>query len=115
MSSAMAEMPKVDFSGFASKLKDIKVPEIDTSAFDELKEKASSALDDATSALDDFDPNALQAQLQSKVSEIQSTPAPVTVPSIPKPSVSVTIETPSASVEMPAMPAMPAMRGIMPT
>ena len=109
MSSAMAEMPKVDFSGFASKLKDIKVPEIDTSAFDELKEKASSALDDATSALDDFDPNALQAQLQSKVSEIQSTPAPVTVPSIPKPSVSVTIETPSASVEMPAMPAMPAM------
>ena len=37
MSSAMAEMPKVDFSGFASKLKDIKVPEIDTSAFDELK------------------------------------------------------------------------------
>ena len=109
MSSAMAEMPKVDFSGFASKLKDIKVPEIDTSAFDELKEKASSALDDATSALDDFDPNALQAQLQSKVSEIQSTPAPVTVPSIPKSSVSVTIETPSASVEMPAMPAMPAM------
>ena len=109
MSSAMAEMPKVDFSGFASKLKDIKVPEIDTSAFDELKEKASSALDDATSALDDFDPNALQAQLQSKVSEIQSTPAPVTVPSIPEPSVSVTIETPSASVEMPAMPAMPAM------
>ena len=109
MSSAMAEMPKVDFSGFASKLKDIKVPEIDTSAFDELKEKASSALDDATSALDDFDPNALQAQLQSKVSEIQSTPAPVTVPSVPKPSVSVTIETPSASVEMPAMPAMPAM------
>ena len=109
MSSAMAEMPKVDFSGFASKLKDIKVPEIDMSAFDELKEKASSALDDATSALDDFDPNALQAQLQSKVSEIQSTPAPVTVPSIPKPSVSVTIETPSASVEMPAMPAMPAM------
>ena len=109
MSSAMAEMPKVDFSGFASKLKDIKVPEIDTSAFDELKEKASSALDDATSALDDFDPNALQAQLQSKVSEIQSTPAPVTVPSIPKPSVSVTIETPSASVEMPAMPAMPEM------
>ena len=109
MSSAMAEMPKVDFSGFASKLKDIKVPEIDTSAFDELKEKASSALDDATSALDDFDPNALQAQLQSKVSEIQSTPAPVTVPSVPKPSVSVTIETPSASVEMPAMPAMPEM------
>ena len=109
MSSAMAEMPKVDFSGFASKLKDIKVPEIDTSAFDELKEKASSALDDATSALDDFDPNALQAQLQSKVSEIQSTPAPVTVPSIPKPSVSVTIETPSASVEMPAMPEMPAL------
>ena len=109
MSSAMAEMPKVDFSGFASKLKDIKVPEIDTSAFDELKEKASSALDDATSALDDFDPNALQAQLQSKVSEIQSTPAPVTVPSIPEPSVSVTIETPSASVEMPAMPAMPEM------
>lgn len=109
MSSAMAEMPKVDFSGFASKLKDIKVPEIDTSAFDELKEKASSALDDATSALDDFDPNALQAQLQSKVSEIQSTPVPVTVPSIPKPSVSVTIETPSASVEMPAMPAMPEM------
>ena len=109
MSSAMAEMPKVDFSGFASKLKDIKVPEIDTSAFDELKEKASSALDDATSALDDFDPNALQAQLQSKVSEIQSTPAPVTVPSIPEPSVSVTIETPSASVEIPAMPAMPAM------
>ena len=109
MSSAMAEMPKVDFSGFASKLKDIKVPEIDTSAFDELKEKASSALADATSALDDFDPNALQAQLQSKVSEIQSTPVPVTVPSIPKPSVSVTIETPSASVEMPAMPAMPEM------
>ena len=109
MSSAMAEMPKVDFSGFASKLKDIKVPEIDTSAFDELKEKASSALDDATSALDDFDPNALQAQLQSKVSEIQSTPAPVTVPSIPKPSVSVTIETPSASVEMPAIPALPGM------
>ena len=109
MSSAMAEMPKVDFSGFASKLKDIKVPEIETSAFDELKEKASSALDDATSALDDFDPNALQAQLQSKVSEIQSTPAPVTVPSIPKPSVSVTIETPSASVEMPAIPAMPGM------
>merc|ERR1712216_680810 len=58
---------------------------------------------------DDFDPNALQAQLQSKVSEIQSTPAPVTVPSVPEPSVSVTIETPPAPVEMPAMPAMPAM------
>ena len=117
--SAMPEMPKVDFGGFASKLKDIKVPEIDTSALDELKQKASSALDDATSALDDFDPNALQAQLQSKVSEIQSasapTPAPkapVTVPSIPKPSVSVTIETPSASIEMPAMPAMPEMPAI---
>ncbi|CAL6342994.1 unnamed protein product [Bathycoccus prasinos] len=114
MSSAMAGMPKVDFSGFASKLKDIKVPEIDTSAFDELKEKASSALDDATSALDDFDPNALQAQLQSKVSEIQSTPAPVTVPSIPKPSVSVTIETPSASLpELPPLPDLPSVEDVM--
>ncbi len=55
---AVPEMPKVDFSGFASKLKDIKVPEIDTSTFDGLKDKA-------TSALDDFDPNALQAPVHS--------------------------------------------------
>ena len=103
---AVPEMPKVDFSGFASKLKDIKVPEIDTSTFDGLKDKA-------TSALDDFDPNALQAQLQSKMSEIQSAPAPtptpqapVAIPSTPEPDVSVTIETPSASIEVPEMPAM---------
>ena len=66
---AVPEMPKFDFSGFASKLKDIKVPEIDTSTFDGLKDKA-------TSALDDFDPSSFSEQ--SKMSEIQSAPAPDT-------------------------------------